>query len=60
LTTTDPLLSQFVHPDWGSQRIINLYASFALQLREILLKLGLSDIKQLRGRADLLKYVQAA
>jgi glutamate synthase domain-containing protein 2 len=59
LTTTDPLLSQFVHPDWGSQRIINLYASFALQLRDILRKLGMTSVKQLRGRPDLLKYVRA-
>lgn len=57
LTTTDPLLQQLVHPDWGSQRIVNLYTSFGIQLREILRKLSLSDIKELRGKPHLLKYI---
>jgi glutamate synthase domain-containing protein 2 len=57
LTTTDPLLSQLVEPEWGAQRISNLYASFDFQLRQILRRLGLSDIRQLRGRKDLLRYL---
>ncbi len=56
LTTTDPLLSQFVDPAWGAQRISNLYASYDLQLKDILRKLGLRSIKELRGRKDLLVY----
>ncbi len=56
LTTTDPLLSQFVDPDWGAERISNLFQSYAIQLRHILRRLGLSDIRQLRGRKDLLHY----
>ena len=57
LTTTDPLLSQFVTPEWGAERISNLYQSYADQLREILRRLGLTDIRQLRGRKDLLRYL---
>jgi len=57
LTTTDPLLSQLVDPDWGTERISNLYQSYAHQLRRILCKLGLTSIKQLRGRKDLLRYL---
>lgn len=57
LTTTDPLLSQLMPADWGAERISNLYAAYALQLRDILRKLGLNSIRQLRGRRDLLKYV---
>ena len=56
LTTTDPELSLLVDPEWGAQRISNLYASYAYQLRTILRKLGLTDIQDLRGRTDLLKY----
>jgi glutamate synthase domain-containing protein 2 len=56
LTSTDPLLSQFIDPTWGSQRIINLYSAIALQLRDILRRLGLRSIHELRGRVDLLKY----
>lgn len=57
LTTTDPLLSQFIDPEWGAERISNLYASFAFQLKDILRKLGLRNIRELRGRKDLLRYV---
>ncbi|MGD2158928.1 MAG: FMN-binding glutamate synthase family protein [Anaerolineales bacterium] len=56
LTTTDPELSLLVDPEWGSIQISNLYASFAWQLKDILRRLGLQDIKLLRGRTDLLRY----
>lgn len=56
LTTTDPELTQLVDPDWGAERLNNLYASYALQLRDILSKLGLSSIRELRGRTDFLRY----
>lgn len=56
LTTTDPELTDLVHPDWGADRISNLYASFSDQLKDILRKLGLKSIGALRGRTDLLKY----
>lgn len=58
LTTTDPQLSEFVTPEWGSQRIINLFNSFAFQLKDICRKLGLKSIKELRGRKDLLAYIR--
>jgi glutamate synthase domain-containing protein 2 len=57
LTTTDPLLSQLMPPDWGAERISNLYEAYTFQLKDILRKLGLNGIRQLRGRRDLLKYV---
>ena len=56
LTTTDPELSQLVDPDWGASRISNLYASIQLQLRDILRRLGLSRISELRGKTELLVY----
>jgi glutamate synthase domain-containing protein 2 len=58
LTTTDPQLSQLVDPDWGAERISRLYASFQLQLRDILRRLGLRSVQELRGRMDLLIYRQ--
>jgi len=54
LTTTDPELSQLVDPDWGALRISNLYRAWQLQLREILARLNLKSIQELRGRTDLL------
>jgi glutamate synthase domain-containing protein 2 len=56
LTTTDPELSLLVEPEVGAQRIGNMYQSFAWQLRDILRRLGLASIRELRGRTDLLKY----
>jgi glutamate synthase domain-containing protein 2 len=56
LTTTDPELSLLIEPEWGAQRISNLYASFDWQLRDILRRLGLTDIRNLVGRTDLLTY----
>jgi len=56
LTTTDPELSQLVDPDWGAERISNLYKSIQLQLQDILRRLGLRSIRELRGRTDLLVY----
>jgi glutamate synthase domain-containing protein 2 len=56
LTTTDPLLQQLMPADWGEQRIVNLYNAYAIQLRDLLRKLGLRSIRELRGRRDLLVY----
>jgi glutamate synthase domain-containing protein 2 len=56
LTTTDPLLQQLVEPDWGAMRLNNLYSSYRDQLREILRKLGMSTVRELRGRMDVLRY----
>lgn len=57
LTTTDPLLSQLVTPEWGAQRLVNYYAALSQELKDILRKLGLKTIGELRGRKDLLRYV---
>jgi len=56
LTTTDPELSLLVDPEDGAERIGKMYESFAWQLRDILRRLGLKDIHELRGRTDLLFY----
>lgn len=57
IATTDPELEKQIDPSWAAQRIINLYRSWQKQLRQLLRKLGLDDIKDLRGRTDLLRYV---
>ena len=54
ITTTDPQLSQLIPPEWGAQRLSNLYRAWQLQLREILARLNLDSIRDLRGRTDLL------
>lgn len=57
LTTTDPELTALVDPKWGRERISNLYTSFVYQLKDILQRLGLRSIQELRGRTDLLRYI---
>ena len=56
LTTTDPELSRLVDPEWGAERLDNLYRSFQRQLKGVLRKLGLRSVRELRGRTDLLVY----
>jgi len=56
LTTTDPELSQLVEIDWGAERLSNLYRSFQWQLSDLLRRLGLTSIRDLVGRTDLLIY----
>ncbi|MBI4539973.1 MAG: alpha-hydroxy-acid oxidizing protein [Gemmatimonadetes bacterium] len=56
LTTTDPELERLVDPEWGAWRLGNLYSSIQGQLRDILRRLGLRSIRELRGRTDLLVY----
>ena len=56
LTTTDPELQQLVTPDWGAQRIGNLYQAMSTRFEQILRGLGLTSIAELRGRKDLLVY----
>jgi glutamate synthase domain-containing protein 2 len=54
ITTTDPELSQFIAPEWGETRIVNLYTAWTKRLRSILASFGLKSVRDLRGRKDLL------
>lgn len=56
LTTTDEALSLLIDPEWGAERLSNLYKAIQWQLCDILRRLGLKSIRDLRGRTDLLIY----
>jgi glutamate synthase domain-containing protein 2 len=58
IATTDPELAKQVDPLEGGQRIANLYASWRMQLVQILQCLGLGSVRELRGRTDLLTYLE--
>jgi glutamate synthase domain-containing protein 2 len=58
ITTTDPELAKKIDADVGHQRILNLYTSWLWQLAGILDILGMSSISELRGRCDLLVYLE--
>jgi len=56
IATTDPELELLYGLDYASQRLINLYHSFAIQLQEILWRFGMKSVKELVGRSDLLSH----
>nr|BAL58442.1 glutamate synthase (NADPH/NADH) large chain [Candidatus Acetothermum autotrophicum] len=57
IATTDPELSQLIAPDWGAQRVINLFHAWRAQLVEILQELEMQSILELRSRVDVLEYI---
>ncbi|MEW6567701.1 MAG: glutamate synthase-related protein [Chloroflexota bacterium] len=59
ITTTDPELARKIDPSEAWQRTVNLYTAWAWQLAGILERLGLRSVRQLRGRTDLLVYLES-
>lgn len=57
IATTDPDLSVAYDVAWARQRLVNLFFSWAVQLRGILRGLGLSSVRDLVGRTDLLRHL---
>jgi len=57
ITTTDPVHAKLVDANEATQRIVNLYMSYLWQLAGILKTLGMQSISELRGRSDLLVYL---
>jgi len=58
ITTTDPERSQLVIVETAWQRIVHLYTSWLWQLAGILNVLGMKSIGELRGRTDLLVFLE--
>lgn len=58
IATSDPDLTNLIHPDWGAQRIVNLFHSWRSQIIEVLNNLGLRTVRDLRGRTDFLRYLE--
>jgi len=56
IATTDPELSKLYDADWGAQRLINLFHSWCVQLHQILWRFGMTSIRELVGRSDLLAH----
>ena len=57
IATTDPELAETVDLNWGTQRIINLYSAWRKDLINILKRLGIRSVSELRGRSDLLIHL---
>jgi glutamate synthase domain-containing protein 2 len=58
ITTTDPELSRQVNVQESWRRIVNLYTAWLWQIAGILDQLGMKSIAELRGRSDLLVYLE--
>ncbi len=57
ITTTDPEHGKLVDADRSTQGIINLYTAWTWMLAGILKQLGMASTRELRGRSDLLVYL---
>jgi len=60
IATTDPELSRLIEAEVAAQRIVNMYQAWQTQWLEILGALGLRSMGELRGRTDLLVYLEGA
>jgi glutamate synthase domain-containing protein 2/Na+-translocating ferredoxin:NAD+ oxidoreductase RNF subunit RnfB len=57
IATTDPELAGLIDVDWATQRLVNLFHSWAIQLQEILYRFGMKSVRELVGRTDLLVHL---
>jgi ferredoxin len=58
IASTDPELMQQMSLDWATQRLINLLAAWRAQTVDVLARLGVPSVAKLRGRTDLLHYLE--
>ena len=58
IATTDPELAPQLTAEWVRDRIVNLYKSWSSHMETRLRGLGMSSITELRGRRDLLQYLE--
>jgi glutamate synthase domain-containing protein 2 len=57
IATTDPELMMQMSLEWAAQRLINLHHAWREQMIEALSRLGMTSIRELRGRSDVLCYL---
>ncbi|MDI6773891.1 MAG: glutamate synthase-related protein [Verrucomicrobiota bacterium] len=57
IATTDPELAAAFDVGWATQRLVNLFSSWRIQLQGICWRLGMRGIRELVGRSDLLRHL---
>ena len=57
IASTDPELIELMSLDWATQRLINLQNAWHEQMVSVLSRLGIDSVRKLRGRTDVLRYV---
>ncbi|MGD0114431.1 MAG: glutamate synthase-related protein [Dehalococcoidia bacterium] len=58
IATTDRELMQQVQIDWATQRLINLYSAWRERMVDVVARLGMRSVSELRGRHDCLRRVR--
>jgi len=57
IATTDEELAETFGVEWATQRLINLFHSWAVQLQGILWRFGIRSVTDFVGRSDLLRHL---
>ena len=57
IASTDSELADLFDDEWATQRLVNLYHAWNVQLVDILQKFGMQSVAELVGRTDLLEHV---
>jgi glutamate synthase domain-containing protein 2 len=57
IATTDSALADLFDQEWATQRLVNMYHAWNVQLVDILQRFGMSSVGELVGRTDLLEHV---
>jgi glutamate synthase domain-containing protein 2/ferredoxin len=57
IASTDPELMMLMSLEWATQRLINLHNAWRAQMIDVLARLGMTSIRELRGRSDVLCYL---
>jgi glutamate synthase domain-containing protein 2/ferredoxin len=57
IASTDSELADLFDDEWATQRLVNLYHAWNVQLVDILQKFGMKSVTELVGRTDLLEHV---
>jgi glutamate synthase domain-containing protein 2 len=60
IATTDPELVAQMSMEWATQRLINMQNAWREQMLDVLGRFGMKSIRELRGRSDLLCYLDDA
>jgi glutamate synthase domain-containing protein 2/ferredoxin len=57
IASTDPELIHLMGLEWATQRLINMQNAWHEQMIEVLERLGMKSVRELRGRSDVLCYL---
>jgi glutamate synthase domain-containing protein 2/ferredoxin len=57
IATTDRRLMMRVDVDWGTQRLVNMFAAWRAQMVGILQRFGMRSVTELRGRTDCIYHL---